>query len=144
MRLAGGMKYAFSEVSRRRGREQPQLSLASASRIFVQPIHHRAQTGIDGAARGRIFSRRKVALRAVGIDWTSRRVDDRDRTCAELGHSIGKDIGQRRDTIRSADLIQRDARVAHLAALRRDRREVEKVFADVDSDDRGVAFELEI
>ena len=107
-------------------------------------MHHRAQAGVDRAARGRIFARRKVALRAVGIDRTSGRIDDRDRTGAKLGHSIGKDIGQRRDTIRSADLIQRDARVAHLAALRRDRREVEKVFADVDSDDRGVAFELEI
>ncbi|MEA2679174.1 MAG: hypothetical protein QOK03_896 [Candidatus Binataceae bacterium] len=144
MRFAGGMKYAFSEVSRRRGRKQPQLSLASASRIFVQPIHHCAQAGIDRAACGRIFSRRKVALRAVGIDWTSRRIDDRDRTGAELGHSIGKDIGQRRDAIRSADLSQRDACVAQFAALGRDRREVEKVFADVDSDERGVAFELEI
>jgi hypothetical protein len=107
-------------------------------------MHHRAQTGVDDATLGRIFSRRKVALRAVGIDWTSRRIDDRDRTCTELGHSIGKHIGQRRDAICSADLIQRDARVAQLAALGSDRREVEKVFADVDSDDRGVASELEV
>jgi len=120
------------------------LSLASASRIFVEPIDQCAQTGIDRAARGRIFSRRKVALRAVGIDRTSGRIDDRDLTGAELGHSIGKDIGQRRDAICLANLIQRDARVAQFAALGRDRREVEKVFADVDSDDRGVACELEI
>jgi len=85
-----------------------------------------------------------VDLRTVDIDWASRRIDDRDRTCAKLGYSIGKGIGQRRDPICSADLIQCDARVAQFAALGRDRREVEKVFADVDSDDRGVAFELEI
>jgi len=107
-------------------------------------MHHRAQAGVDRAARGRIFPRRKVALRAVGIDWTSGRIDDRDRTGAELGHSSGKDIGQRGDAIRSADLIHRDARVAQFAALGSDRREVEIVFANVDSDDRGVACELEI
>ena len=106
-------------------------------------MHHRAQAGVDRAARGRIFPRRKVALRAVGIDWTSRRIDNRDRTCAELGHSIDQQIGQRRDAVCSADLSQPDAREAQFAALGSDRREVEIVFADVDSDDRGVACELE-
>jgi len=85
-----------------------------------------------------------VALRAVGIDWTSRRIDDRDRACAELGHSIDEQIGQGRDAICSADLIQRDARVPQLSLLGSDRREVEKVLADIDSDDRGVASEFEV
>jgi hypothetical protein len=41
-------------------------------------------------------------------------------------------------------LSQPDAREAQFAALGSDRREVEIVFADVDSDDRGVACELEV
>jgi hypothetical protein len=107
-------------------------------------MHHRAQAGVDRATSGRIYSRRKVALRAVGIDWASRRIDDRDRTCAKLGDAINKHIGQRSDAIGSADLIQSDARVSHFVAIWRDRRQVEIVFADIDSDDRGVARDLEI
>ena len=102
-------------------------------------MHHRAQARVDRATRWRIFSRRKVALRAVGIDWASRRIDDRDRTSAKFGDAINKHIGQRSDAIGSADLIQSDTRVAELVAIGRDRRQVEIVFADIDADDRGVA-----
>jgi hypothetical protein len=56
-------------------------------------MDHRAEAGVNRAAPGRIFSRRKVALRAVGIDWASRRIDDRDRTCAKLGDAIDKRVG---------------------------------------------------
>ena len=107
-------------------------------------MHHCAQAGVDRAARGRIFSRREVALRAVGIDWASRRIDDRDRTCAKLGHSIGKHIGQHSDAIAAADLIHSDARVAQFAALGVDRCQVEIIFADIDSRDRGIARDLEV
>ncbi len=107
-------------------------------------MDHRAQAGVDRATRWRIFSRRKVALRAVGIDWASRRIDDRDRNCAKFGDAINKHIGERSDVIGSADLIQSDARVAQLVALGRERRQVEIVFADIDADDRGVARDLEI
>jgi hypothetical protein len=41
-------------------------------------------------------------------------------------------------------LSQRDARVVKFAARGNDRREVEIVFANVDSDDRGVASELKL
>jgi hypothetical protein len=85
-----------------------------------------------------------MALRAIGIDWASRRIDDRDRICAKLGYSIGKNMGQRFYVSGSADLMQSDARIAQLVALRRNRSQVEIVFADIDADDRGVARDLEI
>src|SRR5216683_3862853 len=107
-------------------------------------MHHSAQAGVDRAAPGRIFSRREVDLRAVGIDWASRRIDDRDRTRTKLGDAIRKHLGQSRDAIGASNLIQGNAHVAQLAAARRDRCDVEIVFADIDSDDRGVARDIEV
>jgi hypothetical protein len=144
MRLAGGMKNAFSEVSHRRRREQPQLSFVIAGGIFVQPMYHRAQAAVDRATLGRILSRREVDLRTVGVDWTLRRIDDRDRTCSKLRYVIDEHLGQRRDAIGSADLLQSDARVAQRTARGADRCKIEIVFADINSDDRGVARNLEV
>ena len=96
------------------------------------------------AKRWRIISRREVDLRTVDIDWASRRIDDRDRTCAKLGNAIDQHISQRAYAIGPADLIQSDTRVAQLALLARDRCQVEVALAYIDSDDRSVARDLEV
>jgi hypothetical protein len=120
------------------------MRLAIAGGICVQPMKHRAQAGVDRATRWRVISRREVDLRAVDIDWASRRINDRDRTCSKLRNAIDKNVGNCSYAIGAADLIQSDTRIAQFAALRRYRCQIEVVFAYVDSDDRGVARDLEV
>jgi hypothetical protein len=138
MWLAIGMKRAIDKIFRQPRWKQRKAQFRFARRIVSQPTDQAAQRGIDRARRRRIPPLRKRRRRAIEIERTPRRIDDRDCASPKFRNSLCEIVGQPADRIVAANLFQPDTRVAQASTLCIDDREVEKILADIDPDDRDL------